>query len=380
MNRPIRLVQVSAFPVLPALAGGKIRIVKLARALCELGVEVTIVAPYHVTQTRALADREPFELIEVPYPFLIPLLFTDRPVPYGALVSMHPGYRAMLPRSLESFDVCQLEHPAFVDLVRDMPPSIPIVYDAQNVEFDYVCAESRGRTVRHLAGNRVRTLEAELMGRAAHVFACSQHDLARLRHLYGDPRGGTSVLPNGISLPPGSEYAGLRKVNGQTASPRTPRRAIFTGSAVMHNHEAVRALLSRVAPALEGEMQFVILGACARKLSRTRNSNVILDPNGSVVDYAGPGTIGLNPVFQGSGTSLKLLDYLAHDLPVLSTPFGLRGFEEFAPWVEVTGLDGFPDALRRGIQLPEGVGEKLAAYEWRVIAEDALKVYEALAK
>ena len=58
-DRPIRLLQIAPFPVLPLSAGGKIRIVKLARALCAAGVEVTIVAPFHPSKRRALAEREP---------------------------------------------------------------------------------------------------------------------------------------------------------------------------------------------------------------------------------------------------------------------------------------------------------------------------------
>ena len=91
MSRPLRLVQIAPYPILPASAGGKIRIVQLARALCKLGVEVTIVAPYHVTQRRALAEREPFRLYQVPYaPFLLSFFLVDRPFPYGMLVSFHP--------------------------------------------------------------------------------------------------------------------------------------------------------------------------------------------------------------------------------------------------------------------------------------------------
>src|SRR5687768_10214187 len=128
-SRPLRLVQIVPYPILPTVSGGKVRIVQLARALCKLGVDVTIVAPYHVTQRRALAELEPFTLLEVPYaPFLLPFLIVDRPFPWGALVSFHPGYRALLPVSLESFDVCQIDHPAFTDLGRNLPSSVPIVY------------------------------------------------------------------------------------------------------------------------------------------------------------------------------------------------------------------------------------------------------------
>ena len=37
--------------------------------------------------------------------------------------------------------------------------------------------------------------------------------------------------------------------------------------------------------------------------------------------------VALNPMRQGSGTNLKLLEYLAVGVPVVSTPFGARGIE-----------------------------------------------------
>ena len=66
--RPLRLVQIAPYPILPMSAGGKIRIVQLARALCRRGVELTIVAPFHLTQKRALVEQEPFRLCQLPYP------------------------------------------------------------------------------------------------------------------------------------------------------------------------------------------------------------------------------------------------------------------------------------------------------------------------
>src|SRR5664279_1125794 len=37
--------------------------------------------------------------------------------------------------------------------------------------------------------------------------------------------------------------------------------------------------------------------------------------------------IALNPMFSGSGTNLKMLDYFAAGLPVVSTPAGARGLD-----------------------------------------------------
>ena len=219
------------------------------------------------------------------------------------------------------------------------------------------------------------------MQRASHVFACCERDQRRFGELYGVTKDRVSVIPNGIDLAtadtPGAGHAdGPRPTRARSS---LPRRALFTGGAVVHNHAAVRALLTRVAPALEREVEFVIVGACARRFRRHRAPNVVLDPDGDISQYVRPGTIGLNSVEKGSGTSLKLLHYLAHGLPVLSTPFGLRGFEEFSPWVTTANLDAFPDTLRRELPAPHGLREKLARYEWHRIAGEALGIYEGLA-
>jgi glycosyltransferase involved in cell wall biosynthesis len=376
--RPLRIVQVVPYPVLPPLAGGKVRIVQLARALAELGVELTVVAPYHLTQRRALAARERFTLRQVPYaPFILPFFLVDRPFPYGALVSFHPGYRAVLPVSLASFDICQIDHPAFVDLARRLPASIPLVYGSQNVEFDYVSAECRSGWVRRIAGKRIRGLEAELVSRANHVFACTSADARRFADLYAVPADRVTVLPNGIDLM-AVDRARLAAATRQDAGRSSRRRAIFAGSDVAHNRRAVDAIIGRIAPALEGEIDFVIIGPCARRIRGRVGRNVHLDPAGDVAAQAGPATVGLNPVIAGSGSSLKVLHYLACDLPVISTPFGMRGFDDLAPWVVTAELAEFADTLRQGLAVRGGVRDRLATYEWRALARQALNVYQQL--
>ena len=378
---PLRVVQVAPYPVLPVRSGGKARIVQLARALCRRGIELTIVAPYHVTQRPALAMREPFTLRQVPYaPFVVPFLLVDRPFPYGALVSIHPGYRALLPVSLESFDVCQIDHPAFADLARALPPAVPVVYGSQNVEFDYVSAECRSDLVRRLSGGRVRALEEELTSRSNHVFACTDGDARRFQELYDIPGERLTVLPNGIDL------AAIDRERERGAASRwrltngKRRRAIFAGSDVAHNRAAVAMIVTQLAPRLAGSVDFVIVGACARAARSPLPANVELSPEGDVADFGGTDSVGLNPVTSGSGSSMKLLHYLACDLPVLSTPFGVRGFDDLRPWVRVSDLAGFADALRDGIQLPAGHREQLARYEWDAVAGRAERAYRELAR
>jgi hypothetical protein len=87
--------------------------------------------------------------------------------------------------------------------------------------------------------------------------------------------------------------------------------------------------------------------------------------------------IGLNPAAIGGGSNIKLPTYLAAGLAVIATPFGLRGFDDLAPWVVSAERDAIVDALRarprgwhaRGMECPPAVrdlawgaiGERLAA-------------------
>jgi hypothetical protein len=315
-------------------------------------------------------------LRQVPYaPFLLPFLFVDRPFPYGWLVSFHPGYRTLMPDSLESFDICQIDHPAFVDLLKYVPRHVPVIYSAHNVELDYISDECRSALVRSIVSRRIRALEARLVARANHIFTCTIQDARRLRELYGINTSQCTVLPNGLQLPAGDPPAA--NASAPTQSADVIRRAIFVGSNVQHNRVAVRTILSRIAPALEKEVEFVILGSCARRFRET--TNVRLHVEGDIKQYVGPGAVGVNPVTTGSGSNMKILRYLSCELPVISTPFGMRGFEDLAPWVTVSDVDHFANALRVKPQSTIGVRARLSSYSWSRIAEKAFGVYQALA-
>ncbi len=377
-DRPLRLLIIAPYPLFPLHAGGKIRIVKLARELATLGVEVTLAAPFAFGGQPPTAER--FALDSVKYPFVLPALLTDRPFPYGALVSFHPGYGALLARHRGSFDVLQIEHPAFGDLIDGLaPPGTPVVYGSQNVEYDYVRAECGAAWVRGLAGRRMRRLEQRLVQRSAAIFACAATDGRRFAELYGVSPDKIKIVPNGVDLP-NTQYPDSR----QRLLERFPRIAgydqlvLFTGSDVAHNRAGVDYTLRQLAPRLP-EHGFVIQGRCARRFARHRATNVFLYPEGEdLLPYRGDDTLAINPVTSGSGTSMKALHYLAHGLPVVSTPFGMRGLDDLAPFVATSELEHFAEALQRDHAPPADMRGQLEPYTWRRSAHAARDAYAAL--
>jgi glycosyltransferase involved in cell wall biosynthesis len=98
----------------------------------------------------------------------------------------------------------------------------------------------------------------------------------------------------------------------------------------------------------------------------------------------------LNPIFKGSGSNIKMFDYLASALPVVTTPVGARGIAgENENHFLVAEKETFADAVKRLLQdasLRKSLGRagrKLALekYDWRVISRGAARaIYQALKK
>ena len=56
--------------------------------------------------------------------------------------------------------------------------------------------------------------------------------------------------------------------------------------------------------------------------------------------------VALNPMFSGSGSNLKMLDYTASGVPVLTTPFGNRGLDFTPQQVWLAEKAEWPAALQ----------------------------------
>lgn len=151
--------------------------------------------------------------------------------------------------------------------------------------------------------------------------------------------------------------------------------ALFVGSDMPHNREAARVLVRRVLPALAGRgLRLVVAGSVSRALAGERD--VALRVAGEVDDlepWLHAADVGINPVASGGGSNVKLPTYLAAGLAVVTTAYGLRGYPELAPLVEVAEPEEMADALRerprgwaaRGLAMPAAV----AALAWGTLGE-----------
>lgn len=206
-----------------------------------------------------------------------------------------------------------------------------LVYDAYNVEAT-LARESFGRGFwANRAVAHVRRVEGALCRSAHLILACSREDADEFQDLYGVDGSKIAVVPNG---------ADLEGVKPATAAGRAAARErlglaqrpafLFLGSFHPPNIEALEFLVRTLAPDA-AFADFLVAGkVCDAMQGRPLPPNVRLL---GVVDDAAKRDLlaacdgALNPMFGGSGTNLKMLEFLAAGLPTITTPFGARGLE-----------------------------------------------------
>jgi glycosyltransferase involved in cell wall biosynthesis len=395
-RRP-RLVMLSTFVVHPAVHGGQLRCWHLADQLrSRFDVELLCLgSPTDpsaaefvadgVTQTvvpRSALHRE----VEAMWDQAAGAPVGD--IVAGLLLENSPMFEEAAYRSLRDADVVVLAHPYLLEVAERFGAGQPQVYDAHNCERDLKeTILAPGAATTELL-DRLDAIEGRATTGAALRTACSAQDAERLAARYGVEPSSFVLVPNGVDV---------RRVPFTTGAVRERARArfldryaelvgrhrhrhvgLFIGSWHLPNIDAARKLTA-LAPQLP-EVLFVLLGEHREALAhQVLPDNVVAPGRVSGVvkgELLGAASVGLNPVMLGSGTNLKLVEYLAAGLPTISTATGARGLQlEDGVHVRIADVDRFDVAIAEvveGVGAPEAAaGRRLVAetYDWSVLGE-----------
>lgn len=227
----------------------------------------------------------------------------------------------------------------------------------------------------------IRQVEQQCCDDSELIFTCAQQDSQELCEIYGIADHKITEVANGVD-PQAIRYIPLaerRAAQARLGVMANPI-AMFLGSWHGPNLEAVEHIL--VLAKQLPQVQFLIVGSVGMAFQdKPHPSNVgflgVVDEatKAIVLEIA---DIALNPITYGSGTNLKMLEYFAAGIPVISTSFGVRGLQ-VQPDLHclVAPLENFGDAIR---QLSSEADEQIQAraeaarilvetvFAWRVIA------------
>ncbi|NOQ63812.1 MAG: glycosyltransferase [Methyloprofundus sp.] len=377
----LKLLIIAPYQVFPANAGGRIRVFELAKGLAEQGLQVTVVSPMAPGHIFPISINKNLTLKAIPYPFILPLLLTEKPFPYMYLMSFHPAFQVFFKELFQSHDIIQFECVSFANLTHYIPTDKKIIYDAQNVEYDYAASEAKSQWVKKIVIKRMFDLEKKLTRMASQVLTCSTRDANRLVELYGIKLEKCQLVPNGIDPHKQTPRLSSSEINEVFPNLMSfPQRVIFSGSDVVHNQVAVAFIINSLAPFLRQECAFIIKGQCGKSFKSLQQDNLFFDAQpDNVGPYADICTAALHTITQGSGTNLKVLDYLAHGLPIISTKFGMRGFDDLIPYVSLAEQpEEFLEQLRRKQPFSPNIPSILERYSWQAISQDLQHNYKHL--
>ncbi len=127
---------------------------------------------------------------------------------------------------------------------------------------------------------------------------------------------------------------GLHSLERPTRRPADPPIVVFVGALdVATNHDAIRWFATKVWPSVlrvVPKARWQIVGRnpsefIERLLAATPQTE--LHPNvGSTAEFLAAASVAVNPAVSGSGVNIKVVEYLAAGVPVVSTTRGIRGF------------------------------------------------------
>ena len=261
-----------------------------------------------------------------------------------------------------------------------------VVYDAHNFEYGL-----RSRLLsssfagRQLAAN-VKRVEGELARRSNDVWVCSWDDADAMAKTYGVPRERFHLVPNCADthlLRPASEIERAAAKHARGWAGREV--AVFVGSGYGPNTEAAAFIIDELAPAFT-DMVFAIAGSVKDDYLRTHSealpSNVELLgvlTEEELYSVFAAAEYGLNPVEVGSGTNLKLVQYMAAGLAIVSTETGVRGIDRASEICAVSERTHFAAALQMlredpAVRLRMGRLARIEAersYDWSAVVRGA---------
>jgi len=398
-GRTLRVAVLDMQPIDPPIGGGRIRLLGLYHGLGPQ-LPTTYLGTYdwpgETHRQHHLSDT--LEEIDIP---LTPALFAAADewkeraggrsvidIAFPLLAPHAPEFVSAARQLAAEADVVVFSHPWIYPLVKDCLGNRAqqlIVYDSQNVE-GYLRATllDDGGFGTELISH-VLEWEYQLCHAADLVLACCHDDRLLFHRLYDVDHAKIALAPNGTFTE--RTRAATETFRTECKSKLglgTKTMALFLGSNYSPNVEAATFIIGRLATALP-HITFVICGgvgtALENALLSTKGSNVRVTGMVSEeqkVDYLAAADMAVNPMFAGSGTNVKMLDYLAAGLPIVTTSIGARGIvsgaeEAFlireASELEagIRYLDGNPEIARA----LGGAARRLAEnrYSWECISK-----------
>ncbi|UOF01843.1 glycosyltransferase family 4 protein [Bdellovibrio reynosensis] len=325
-----KLVFVSSIQVFPPMSGGQLRSANLCRALAKLGYDVSIYSltgrkEQYLNQTQSFQqDVEPgvteFVNMNPLFGFVQFLFYRLNLPPLWVTWILKVLIPMELRKLLSDSELVVLDFPFLHPLFKKIKAEKWL--NTHNAEFELWKSP--------FVASWVKRVELSALAQADKVLFCSEKDLEVFLNLTPEIKSKSSIVSNGVNLAKYQTDPALRIQVRQQWNAENKKVFLFTGSSYEPNREAF-AFLKRFCAenrnALK-ELNVLVLVAGTVSIEKIEEDHFkVLGRVEDLIPYFAASDFGLNPVTEGSGMNVKMIEYMAAGLPLVSTSFGCRGLD-----------------------------------------------------
>ena len=389
----MQILDIAPFGVYPPKSGGHLRIHNLNLEASKRGHELFLFSQ----GIRAFELRFPLRswitkinnnYIEYRYINLISLatsFFADNllglpPIFAGDVLKLSKP--AILKKQAEKSGIIKIEHPWQFSYVHKINREykLPLILVEHNAEFELIKQTMKSQFLSKKTYQIALNTEKYALEYSDFIFATSKEDKQKLVNKFDIEENKIYIIPNGVDVSEFSPHLSIEKeIEKKDMGLAGKKVVLFTGWKHPPNIEAVAEIIKIAGKIKNGNIFFLIVGRCGDAFKNIKKSNILF--TGYVEDttpYLNVADVAINPMLSGSGTNIKVLEYLALGLPTITTPVGARGLEMVSnKHVIIANTGNFPNAIidllkdkEKQKELSKN-GRKLVEekYNWKIIAE-----------
>jgi len=365
--------------------GYSVRIYNLARGLADLGNKVHVIIPGFPDRIETMGHFfvhrfHGFLPRKILY-FVAKLLGIAKPT---TLFFYDPLFAFKIRRIIRSVDIVQIEQQASGGFLVPVITNIwkkPIVVDCHDA--------FQPLRVRHASKIRrfLETFTEIFIYKYADIILTVSEKEKNILTFCGIKKEKIRVVPNGVEIERFSDPIIKPEDVKRKYCLENYRIIVFLGNMeYLPNREAVELIAAKIAPIVCEEVKnvkFLIVGRCSKKIE---SPNLIF--TGVVENSVEPlliSDVAVAPLFQGSGTRLKILEYLACGLPVISTTKGVEGLNLGNGIIIEDDLNEFAKSIIKVLknqdlaeEMRKNARSLVIHYDWKKILVQLNKIYEEL--
>jgi glycosyltransferase involved in cell wall biosynthesis len=239
-----------------------------------------------------------------------------------------PKFCQTLAKALVGADLAIAEHPYCFNAIHRAWRG-PLVYHAYNVEAQLKATILPPDESGIVALQKVADVESACCRAADLVLVVSERDRSEMARRYAIAPEKIIVVPNGANMPLKPVLDRDERLANAARLGLAGPTAVYVGS--QHGPNIEGALATFEIACGNPAWLFLLVGSmCNSSIVR----GTVLPPNvlllveltrAELLTVMAAADVGLNPIETGGGTNLKMLDYAANGLVVVTTPFGNRG-------------------------------------------------------